>query len=58
LGHRPRRNLPLEEFHVFSAIKKLGVAAALIAVTGTTVEAQVFNTGGGVGATCLFWSLT
>lgn len=43
---------------MFSAIKNLGLAAALVAVTCTTVEAQVFNTGGGVGLTDPFWSLT
>ncbi len=58
LERHPRRNLPIEDLHMFSAIKKLGIVAALVAVTGTTVQAQVFNTGGGVGPTDPFWSLT
>lgn len=43
---------------MFSAIKKLGLVAVLVAVTGTTVQAQVFNTGGGVSPTDPFWSVT
>ncbi len=43
---------------MFSAIKRLGLVAALGAICSTAAQAQVFNTGGGVAATDPFWSLT
>lgn len=43
---------------MFTSLKQLGIAAILVTLAGTTVQAQVNNTGTGVLATDPFWSVT